>query len=33
MQYKRLLKRGHFAASEQPEFFTAEMRAGFASLR
>ena len=25
--------RGHFAASEQPDLFTAEMRAAFRSLR
>jgi pimeloyl-ACP methyl ester carboxylesterase len=31
--YNRLSKGGHFAAWEQPELFTAEMRAAFKSLR
>jgi pimeloyl-ACP methyl ester carboxylesterase len=31
--YNKLDKGGHFAAWEQPEFFTAEMRAAFKSLR
>jgi len=31
--YNRLDKGGHFAAWEQPELFTAEMRAAFKSLR
>jgi len=31
--YNRLPKGGHFAAWEQPEIFTAEMRAAFRSLR
>jgi pimeloyl-ACP methyl ester carboxylesterase len=31
--YNRLPKGGHFAAWEQPEFFVAEMRAAFKSLR
>ena len=31
--YNRLPKGGHFAAWEQPELFTAEMRASFKSLR
>jgi pimeloyl-ACP methyl ester carboxylesterase len=31
--YNRLAKGGHFAAWEQPELFTAEMRAAFKSLR
>jgi pimeloyl-ACP methyl ester carboxylesterase len=33
MHYNRLPKGGHFAAWEQPEAFTAEMRAAFSSLR
>jgi len=31
--YNRLPKGGHFAAWEQPEFFTTELRASFKSLR
>jgi pimeloyl-ACP methyl ester carboxylesterase len=31
--YNRLDKGGHFAAWEQPELFTSELRAGFKSLR
>ena len=31
--YNRLPKGGHFAAWEQPEFFTSEMRSAFRSLR
>ncbi|OAS15752.1 epoxide hydrolase family protein [Paenibacillus oryzisoli] len=31
--YNKLDKGGHFAAWEQPELFTAELRAGFKSLR
>jgi pimeloyl-ACP methyl ester carboxylesterase len=31
--FNRLPKGGHFAAWEQPELFTAEMRAAFRSLR
>jgi pimeloyl-ACP methyl ester carboxylesterase len=31
--YNRLPKGGHFAAWEQPEFFTTDLRAGFKSLR
>jgi pimeloyl-ACP methyl ester carboxylesterase len=33
IHYNRLPKGGHFAAWEQPELFTAEMRAAFKSLR
>ncbi len=33
IHYNRLPKGGHFAAWEQPEAFTAELRAGFRSLR
>lgn len=33
IRYNRLDKGGHFAAWEQPELFTAEMRAAFRSLR
>jgi pimeloyl-ACP methyl ester carboxylesterase len=33
IHYNRLPKGGHFAAWEQPELFTAEMRASFRSLR
>ena len=33
IHYNKLDKGGHFAAWEQPELFTAEMRAGFKSLR
>ena len=33
IHYNRLDKGGHFAAWEQPELFTAELRAGFRSLR
>lgn len=33
MYYNKLHKGGHFAAWEQPELFTAELRAGFKSLR
>jgi pimeloyl-ACP methyl ester carboxylesterase len=31
--YNRLPKGGHFAAWEQPELFTEEIRASFRSLR
>ena len=33
IHYNRLDKGGHFAAWEQPELFTEELRAGFRSLR
>ena len=33
IHYNRLSKGGHFAAWEQPELFSAELRAGFRSLR
>jgi pimeloyl-ACP methyl ester carboxylesterase len=33
IHYNRLAKGGHFAAWEQPELFSAEMRAAFKSLR
>jgi pimeloyl-ACP methyl ester carboxylesterase len=33
IHYNRLEKGGHFAAWEQPKFFSEEMRAGFKSLR
>jgi pimeloyl-ACP methyl ester carboxylesterase len=33
IHYNRLPKGGHFAAWEQPEFLTAELRTGFKSLR
>jgi pimeloyl-ACP methyl ester carboxylesterase len=33
IHYNKLPKGGHFAAWEQPEFFTEELRAGFKSLR
>jgi pimeloyl-ACP methyl ester carboxylesterase len=33
IRYNRLPKGGHFAAWEQPEFLSEEIRAGFASLR
>ncbi len=33
IHYNRLPKGGHFAAWEQPEFFTQELRAAFKSLR
>lgn len=33
IHYNRLPKGGHFAAWEQPQFFTDELRAGFRSLR
>jgi len=33
VHYNKLPKGGHFAAWEQPEFLTAELRAGFRSLR
>ena len=33
IHYNKLDKGGHFAAWEQPELFTAEIRAGFRSLR
>ncbi|HEX3190139.1 MAG TPA: epoxide hydrolase, partial [Streptosporangiaceae bacterium] len=33
IHYNRLDRGGHFAAWEQPDLFTAEMRAGFRSLR
>ena len=33
IHYNKLDKGGHFAAWEQPELFTAEMRKAFRSLR
>jgi pimeloyl-ACP methyl ester carboxylesterase len=33
IHYNKLPKGGHFAAWEQPELFTAELRAAFRSLR
>ncbi len=33
LRYNRLPKGGHFAAWEQPQFFTEEVRAGFRSVR
>jgi pimeloyl-ACP methyl ester carboxylesterase len=33
IHYNKLDKGGHFAAWEQPELFTKELRAGFKSLR
>jgi pimeloyl-ACP methyl ester carboxylesterase len=33
VHYNRLPKGGHFAAWEQPELFTQEVRAGFKTLR
>jgi pimeloyl-ACP methyl ester carboxylesterase len=33
MYYNKVAKGGHFAAWEQPELFTEELRAGFRSLR
>jgi pimeloyl-ACP methyl ester carboxylesterase len=33
MIYNKLDKGGHFAAWEQPELFTSEVRAGLRSLR
>jgi pimeloyl-ACP methyl ester carboxylesterase len=33
IHYNRLPKGGHFAAWEQPQVFTEELRAGFRSLR
>ena len=33
IHYNRLAKGGHFAAWEQPEFFTEEVRAGFRPIR
>ena len=33
IHYNKLAKGGHFAAWEQPELFTEELRAGFRSLR
>jgi pimeloyl-ACP methyl ester carboxylesterase len=33
VHYNRLPKGGHFAAWEQPELFSQEVRAGFRSLR
>ena len=33
IHYNRLPKGGHFAAWEQPELFTQELRAAFNSLR
>jgi pimeloyl-ACP methyl ester carboxylesterase len=33
IHYNRLPKGGHFAAWEQPEFITTELRAAFASFR
>ena len=33
IHYNKLPKGGHFAAWEQPELFTAEMRTAFRSLR
>ncbi len=33
MHYNKLDKGGHFAAWEQPQLFSEELRAGFRSLR
>jgi pimeloyl-ACP methyl ester carboxylesterase len=33
MYYHKVEKGGHFAAFEQPEIFTSELRAAFRSLR
>ena len=33
IHYNRLAKGGHFAAWEQPQLFTEELRAAFRSLR
>jgi hypothetical protein len=33
IHYNKVAKGGHFAAWEQPELFTKELRAGFKSLR
>jgi pimeloyl-ACP methyl ester carboxylesterase len=33
IHFKKVAKGGHFAAWEQPEIFTEELRAGFRSLR
>jgi pimeloyl-ACP methyl ester carboxylesterase len=33
IHYNQLPKGGHFAAWEQPKFFSGELRAGFRSLR
>ena len=33
IRYNRLNRGGHFAAWEQPQLFTQEMRAAFRSLR
>ena len=33
IHYNRLAKGGHFAAWEQPQLFSEEVRAGFRSLR
>ena len=33
IHYNKLAKGGHFAAWEQPELFSSEMRAAFRSLR
>jgi pimeloyl-ACP methyl ester carboxylesterase len=33
MHYNKVAKGGHFAAWEQPDLFTEELRAGFQSLR
>ena len=33
VRYNKVEKGGHFAAWEQPELFTKELRAGFSSLR
>jgi len=33
IHFNRLPKGGHFASWEQPEYFTSEVRAMFASLR
>ena len=33
IHYNRLSQGGHFAAREQPELFTAQMRASFRTLR
>jgi pimeloyl-ACP methyl ester carboxylesterase len=33
VHYKKLDKGGHFAAWEQPQFLSEEIRAGFRSLR
>ena len=33
VHFNKVAKGGHFAAWEQPEVFTEELRAGFSSLR